>query len=198
MNFKNLFRKQVIEPPFDRNHPDLLEATELAFECGGKKFYRFLDDYRMPTGRYKYVYAALKEVDLRMSLELLKEYLGQIKTCLRGEKNQVNLELAWRTIFNMETRLSLAFEPEGVKKLASVVYFTEDEILSTWSKEDGKKKVEFWERHKCNDFFLTRPIGELLGLNASSVTSLETYLSQIYPILEELNSVQPTPSSENS
>lgn len=199
MNFKNFFRKETVEPAFNIYHPDIADQIELAFEVGGKKFYRFADQYKMPTGRYKYIVAATREVDMRMSIELLLEYISQIKTCLKGEKGKVDLETAWKTLFNIETRISLAFEPNTVKKLASICYFTDSEILTTWDKDkDGAEKIKLWDKYNCLDFFLTRPISELLRLSDSSLTSLETYLSQVYPILEELNSVPPTQSSEPS
>jgi hypothetical protein len=191
--FKKLFSKEVTEPAFNIHHPDLADKVEIAFETGGKKFYRFVDQYQMPVGRYKWVYATLREVDLRMDLETLKSYVSDLKKSLNGEKKQVDLGLAWKTIFNIETRLSLAFEPQGVKKLASIVYFTDSEILSTWNTEEGNEKIKFWDEHKCLDFFLTRPIGEYTRLSDSSITSLETYLSQVYPILEELKPEVPTP-----
>lgn len=175
-------------------HPEFADKVEVAFECDMIKYYRFIDQYAMPVGRYKYIYATLREVDLRMDLETLKMYVSELKKALNGEKKQVDLGLAWETLFNIETRLSLAFEPEGVKKLASIVYFTDDEILSTWNKEEGKKKVDFWNQHNCLDFFLTRPISELIKLNDSTITSLEAYLSQVYPILEELKPEVPIPS----
>lgn len=195
--FKNIFRKEVIEPKFNISHPDLIDKVELAFEVGGKKYYRFIDQYAMPTGRYKYIVAATREVDMRMSLALMKEYIDQIKSSLRGDKGKVDLETIWKTVFNIETRIALAFEPHTVKKLASVCYFTDSEILTTWdSKKDGDEKIKLWDENNCLDFFLTRPISELLRLSDSSLISLQTYLSQIYPILEELKPEQQTQSSD--
>lgn len=194
---KKLFRRQVIEPVFNIYHPDIADQVEMAFEAGGKKFYRFIDQYQMPTGRYKYIVAATREVDLRMSIELLKEYMNEIRTALNGSKGKVDLESIWKILFNIETRISLAFEPNTVKKLASVCYFTDSEILTTWdSKKDGKEKIKLWDEHNCLDFFLTKPISELLRLNDSSLISLQTYLSQIYPILEELKPELPTVPSD--
>jgi hypothetical protein len=197
--FKNFFRKETVEPAFNIYHPDIADQIELAFEAGGKKFYRFADQYKMPTGRYKFIVAATREVDLRMSIERLSQFMQDLKNCLKGEKGKVDLETAWKTIFAIETRIALQFEPHTVKKLASICYFTDSEILTTWDKvKDGSEKVKLWDKHNCLDFFLTRPISELLRLSDYSLTSLETYLSQVYPILEELNSVHPTQSSEPS
>lgn len=191
------FFKSTPKDIYNLHHVDLHGKTEVAFKAGGKKFYRFIDQYQMPTGRYKYVMAAIREVDLRMDLSTMNSYIEDLERSLDGTKGQVDLATAWKTIFNIKTRLSLAFEPAGIKKLASVCYFTEDEILTTWDKDGGKKKVDFWDKHNCLDFFLTKPISELIRLNDSSITSLETYLSQVAPILEELSYQAPIPSSEN-
>lgn len=199
MNFKNFFRKETVEPAFNIYHPDIADQIELAFEVGGKKFYRFADQYKMPTGRYKYIVAATREVDLRMSIELLRQYMTELKASFSGGKGHIDIGAAFKTIYNIETRIGLPFEPGTVKKLASVCYFTDSEILTTWDKvKDGEEKVKFWDKHNTLDFFLTRPISELLRLSDYSLTSLETYLATIYPILEELNSAQPIQSSEPS
>lgn len=196
---KKIYRKETVQPAFNIYHPDIADQIELAFEVGGKKFYRFADQYKMPTGRYRNIVAATREVDMRMSIEVLSAYIQTIKTCLKGDKGKIDLENAWKALFAMETRISLAFEPETVKKLASICYFTDSEKLDTWDKvKDGSEKVKFWDKYNCLDFFLTRPISELLRLSDSSLTSLETYLSQVYPILEELSSVPLTQSSEPS
>lgn len=193
-----LSTRKVIDSSKDTiKHPDFADQVEVAFECGLVKYYRFTDQYKMPTGRYKYIMAAIREVDLRMDLSTMNGYVDDLKKSLDGQAKQIDLAKAWKTIFSIETRLSLAFEPAGIKKLASVCYFTEDEILTTWDKEEGKKKVEFWDKHNCLDFFLTKPISELIRLNDSSITSLETYLSQAAVILEELSYQAPQPSSEN-
>ncbi len=195
---KILTTRKVIDSSKDTiKHPDFADQVEVAFECGLVKYYRFIDQYKMPTGRYKYVMAAIREVDLRMDLSTMNGYIDDLKKSLDGTKKNIDLATCWKTIFNIETRLSLAFEPAGIKKLASVTYFTEDEILTTWDKEEGKKKVEFWDKHNCLDFFLTKPISELIRLNDSSITSLVTYLNQANMILEELSYQVPQPSSEN-
>lgn len=98
----------------------------------------------------------------------------------------------------METRVNLAFEPDTVRRLASVVYFDAAEDLSTFDMKYGEKKVEFWKKNNVTDFFLTRPISELLGLEGISITSLEEYLRTSTSIIEELTSELPPQLSENS
>jgi len=153
----------------------------------------------LPAGRYKYVYAALKEADLRMTLETLQEFVKIIKSELNGgaKKNSVSLELIWRAVLNLESRLALGFEPASIKRLAAVLYFDATEDLSTYDKHHGARKVENWEKHKTMDFFLTRPIVELLGLKNISVTSLEESIQEREEIIQILTEDLQKLSSES-
>lgn len=194
---KNPFKKKN-NKSFNIHHPDIIEQIEPAFKAGGRQYYRFKEEYRMPAGRYKYVYAAIREVDLRMDLNTLKQIFSELKKCLDGSKKTIDLEKAWRLILNGESRTSLAFEPEGVKRLAAVTYFDEPEDLSTYDHKHGLSKIDFWDRHNCVDFFLTRPIGELLQLSGISLTSLEEYIQETTLLIQDLNSGLQSLSAENS
>lgn len=183
---------------FNIYHPDLHGTTEEAFKAGGKTYYRFKDQYQIPAGRYKWVHAYLQESEMHMTLETLKDYVRGMKDCISGSKGNINLEMLFRYLLNMESRLELAFEPERIKRLASVVYFTDEEILSTYDPKQAQVKIDSWDKSGTLDFFLTKPIGELLRLNASSVTHLESYLKQAKEILEALNLEQQNLSEEKS
>jgi hypothetical protein len=186
-------------PEFTVNHPDYATMVEEAFTCGGKRFYRFKEEYRMPTGRYKYFYAFLREVDLRASLETLRGYIDEFKKVLNGGKGgkSINVGAIWELVLNLETRTKLAFEPMGVKNLAAVSYFDDTEDLTTFSTAYGKEKIKLWEDHNVLDFFLMKPIGELLNLNNTSIESLQEYLIQSDQILQDLNSGLLKVSEEN-
>lgn len=195
----NIFKKKPAKEAFTLNHPDLYGTTELAFKAGGKEFYRFKEEYKMPAGRYKYVYAYAAEAELKMTRETLGNYLTEIKAHISGGKGKIDLEMVWRLILNMETRLSLGFEPECIKRLASVTYFTEDEILTTYDQAEGQAKIDLWNKHNTLDFFLTKPMDELLGLRGTSQTSLVNYLTQAQLILQDLMILeQPLQSPEKS
>ena len=183
---------------FTLNHPSLLGQTELAFEAGLIKYYRFKEEYRMPIGRYKYVYKRFKEADLRMTRDVMQEYLKQIEEALNGTKKQINLSTAIRLIYNMKTWLTIPFEPEAVKRLAAVTFFTEDEDLSTFDEKKGNDKIKLWERNKVHDFFTTAPIGALLNVSNSSITSLEEYLMEVTEITKALTLDLQEKSSENT
>lgn len=173
---------------YTMNHPELEGQTEFAFEAGLKKYYRFKEDFRMPTGRYKYVYKRFKEHDMRMTREILLAYLDQIeKTLNGGEKGKiVNLATIHRTVYNMRTWLTLPFEPGAIRRLAAVIYFTEDEDLSTFSEKEGQAKIDWWEANDVHDFFTIAPIGDLLNLSATYSASLQEYLNEMQEVVKAL------------
>lgn len=180
--------KQIQPEKFTVYHPDIADKVEVAFEVNLVKFYRFTKEHYHPAGRYKYVYKFLRENDLKMDIDTLQAYVKSLKMCLSGgtKGQEINLGHAWQLLHNMDTRATLPFEPEGIKRLASVVYFTDQEDLSTYDYEEGKRKIAMWEEAKVHDFFLTAPISELLGMNSSSLDSLVEYLNQANQILEDL------------
>lgn len=187
-------------PEFTMNHPEYAPMVEEAFVCGTKRFYRFKEEYRLPAGRYKYYYAFLREVDLRVSLDVLKQYVTAFKDILNGGNKGKGISLGslWELVLNLETRTKLAFEPAGVRNLASVCYFDETEDLTTYDTAYGKQKIKLWDDHGVHDFFLTRPIDELLNLRGTSHESLLEYLNQTEEIIQDLNSGLSKVSEENS
>lgn len=192
--------KPLANPTFNIHHEELAPKIEEAFKSGSVQYYKFIEDHQIPAGRYKYIYAALKEADLRMSLETLQNYVGEIKKVLNGgdKKNLVSMEQLWRITLNLENRIALAFEPASVKRLAAVIYFDETEDLKTYDKRHGMKKVEHWEKHNTLDFFLTRPIVELFGLKNISITSLTDYIQRSEEIIKDLTLDLQIQSSVNS
>jgi hypothetical protein len=193
-----VYRTPKADLPFNLNHPDLAGHTELAFECKGKKFYRMAHEFRMPTGRYKFLDAYLLEHELRMTPKMFHDYLDKIEFDLNGKGGTINLTRIAITIHNMRTHANLLFVPDTIKKLAAVVYFDDTEDLRDYDPEYGKKKIALWETDEQYSFFLTRPIVELLNLEGISVTSLQTYMDQAQIVLEELTLDQSKPSSESS
>lgn len=193
---KNLFKKKV-KDIYNIHHPEMAGKVEFAFECKGVKYYRAVKDYILPTGRYKWIDATLNEVDIRMTLPTLRAYVAKLKKHLDGS-NGINLGEAWKVIYAIETRCELAFEPETVRRLASVTYFDETEDLRDYDQEYGQKKIKFWVDNKVQAFFLTRPIGELLGLSDTSEVYLTKYIQQAEQILKELTLERENQSSENT
>lgn len=204
----NPFKRKPKEPPFNIHHPDLRDKIEFAFECGPalnkRKFYRMKSDendtneFRLPTGRYKWIDAFLAEVNLRMTAGMLQTYLSELEKHLDGGKGVINLSKAFQVIYAMRTRINLGFDPHLVKTLASIVYFDESEDLSDYDKTYCDKKIKYWESYDCYDFFLTRPIAELCNLNGSSVTALKTYIQTAEQLIKDLTFAPENPSLEST
>jgi hypothetical protein len=192
--------KKSPKPEFNLSHPDIANLIEEAFKAGGKTYYRFKEERLIPVGRYKYIYSYLKEVDLRMNLETLQNYVKDFKNLLNGSgpKKVIQIGELWKLLLNLESRISLAFEPATVERLASVVYFDDTEDLSTYDKKYVTQKVEIWKKHLKHDFFLTKPMGELLGLRDISIESLEDYIQQATDLIRDLTVDQQKQSLENS
>ena len=182
--------KPKARPEFTLLHPDYAAMVEEAFTCAGKRFYRFKEEYRMSTGRYKYYYATLRELELKLSLKDLQKYVDSFKTVLNGGSKKKTIELTdlHKLVINLESRVELAFDPATIRKLAAIAYFDDTEDLVSFDERYGDQKIKLWEDHKVYDFFLTKPIGELLGVKNISVDSLVEHLNQMDGIIQDLNS----------
>lgn len=184
-----LFQKKA-KPEFNLKHPDIAPVIEEAFKAGGTTYYRFKEEKLIPVGRHKYIYMHLKEVDLRMNIETLRAYVKEFKSLLNGSGSKKIIEIGelWKLIINLESRVTLAFEPASVERLAAVIYFDDSEDLSTYDRKHGQKKIEHWKKNNVVDFFLIKPIGELLGLSGISITSLQdSILPQALEIIADLD-----------
>jgi hypothetical protein len=182
--------KPKARPEFTISHPDYASMVEEAFTCGGKRFYRFKEEYRMATGRYKYYYATLRELELKLSLDKLQEFVNAFKLVLNGggKKKSIELTELHKLVLNLESRIVLAFDPMTIKKLAAVAYFDETEDLTSFSEKYGNEKIKLWEEHNLYTFFLTNPIGELWGVNNTSVDSFQERLTKATEIVQDLDS----------
>jgi hypothetical protein len=196
MKIFNIFKKKPAEPVYNIHHPDLADKIEFAFECGPllnkRKFYRLKADanstneFRLPTGRYQWLDAFLHEAEIRMTVKTGHTYLDELIKHLDGSKGTINLAKAFEVIYSMRSRLNLGFEPQMIKRLASVVYFDANEDLSQYDQLYGEEKIKYWERHECYDFFLTRPIAELCNLNGTSITALKNYIREAEQVIRDL------------
>lgn len=196
---KRLFKRKLVkEGLFNVHHPDMQGKVEFAFECGGVNYYRAVKEYILPAGRYQFVDEKFSEAQIRMDLPTLKGFISQLKKSLDGSNREgINLGKAWQIIYNMESRSNLAFEPETIRQLATVVYFDETEDLTKYDRDYAKKKLAFWDAHDSYAFFLTRPMTELLHLTDISEESLRKYTAQAKMIVEGRISELENQLSEN-
>lgn len=183
MNIFKFFKKKEPKPVFNIHHPEIAGNIEYAFSAGSllnkRDYYRFKESHFMPVGRFKFAEAFLYEAELRMDLKTLNGYMDELAKNIDGSKGQINIEKCFQVIWSIRSRCKLAFSPEIIERLASVVYFDDTEDLSDLDHDYAAKKVKFWKEQDCLSFFLTRPIIDLLNLQGYSETSLQTFIKEI-------------------
>lgn len=185
---KSLQKNTIHDPEFE-------VFIEPAFKFLSTQYYRFKKDSDTPFGRYKWISTYLQEVDLRMDLKTLNAYIDDIEKNISGEKGKINLGNVAITLHKMRSRTAMQFDVETAKKLASVIYFDETEDLTTYDREKGREKMAAWGKDtKTMDFFLTKPMRELLGLNDISETALADYISRQLEIIQALTLETPEAS----
>lgn len=168
-------------------HPDFYDLVEPAFKVNGKQYYRFVRDTSIPWGRYMYLQTFLYEQSLRMDLDTLNGYIQRMKLAINGSVQKgIDLITVIKTLTQMESRVELAFEVDTTYRLASVMYFDDQEDLYTYDKPHNDKKIQTWKEAKVVDFFYTRPMSELLNLTGSSPEDLVKFIEGQTALLKDL------------
>lgn len=189
MNLKFWKKNKKNPKTFNIYHEDFSDKVEPAtdnngkhFEVDGVKYYRFKQETFMPYGRYKMLEMFIKQVDLRMTPQILSGFIDKIEKNISGEKGQVNLTKVYEAIMSIKARLALTFEIETVYSYASVVYFDDTENLYDYDKKTNDAKIARWREANTIDFFYIRPMSELFGLKSISKQDLEAYIKTINEI----------------
>jgi hypothetical protein len=182
-------------------HPDFEGQIEPAtledgtpFIVKGVKYYRFISDAtHIPWGRYMIIQTYLHEQGLRIDRELLKGYCMNLRAALSGKKGNMDLNTVYKIASQLESRCDLAFEEDTTYRLASVIYFDDQEDLYGYDKKHNDAKIAAWKEAKCLDFFYAKPMSELLGLNGLSRQDLQNYIENSRAILQDLTIETPEP-----
>lgn len=147
---------------------------EYAFTSGGTKYYRFADITNLPYERGLMAMHVYSEVDMRCSRNFLIHYSDAIDKLLHSKQidifkiNQLNEIL--------KQRLSMTTDTELLYKLASVCFFDKTENPAVYEPEYADKKIAKWKKdNKANDFFLQKPLLELMPFLRNVDTDLDTY-----------------------
>lgn len=171
------------------HHADYYGKIEFQFEVKGVKYYSFQNDVEIPTGRYMFIQNFLQEVNLRMNLDSLREYIAAMKKQIDGSKGSVDIVKLAVLIDQLESRVSLAFEPDTVYRLASCIFFDETELLTTYNIKHNETKIAAWKSEGTLDFFYRKPFEELTGLKGISEYAIRNYLQAVPKYAEKLTSV---------
>jgi hypothetical protein len=157
-----------------KHFPDQKHVIEFAFDINGMEYYQFNDVFALPFERGLMAIAIYEETRMKCSREYLLLHTDAMDKLLREKSidifkiNQLNEQ--------MRERLNMSLDVDLLYKLASVVFFDKRENPCLYDAEYNLKKIEFWKQHKgVNDFFLQKPIGELIPFLQNSDLDLVTY-----------------------
>lgn len=158
-----------------------------AFEFRDQTYFMHKDPMNTCLGRGLITMAFYEEMLMRCDVAYLKEYCAAIKAIF-SNPNKVDLAQLFKITNHLEERVNfLAAVPEHVYKLASVVFFTEDESAFYYDQERGMEKVKAWEAEPgMYDFFLKGPLVDLVPFLALPDSNSENYL-QVQKKIEEIH-----------
>ena len=165
--------------------PDHKYVIEFAFEVAGVEYFRYNDVFNSPYERGIMSWTIYEEVKMGVSREYLEKHI-EVNREITHDKNNIDIFKINMLNEQLAERLEMKLDADLLYKLASVVYFDKSEIPVLYDATYCKSKIEFWKKHKgVADFFLQKPIQELMPFLLQYGDTLEAYL--IYSM--ELNKI---------
>lgn len=149
-------------------HPDYKKAIEFAFEINGVEYFAFKTLADMPSERYYKSSEFMAELEMRMSRVTLSEYLNKMEELI----NQGNFGKVAAIVEEMKYRTSMLIETETLYRLASCVFFTLEEDITTYDYDYNDEKIAIFKREKIDSFFLKEPVKRFIPLPTISADDL--------------------------
>ena len=128
-----------------------------AFTVDGVDFYTFEDPLLIGYQRSLVAMEFTEDLNTGISKDFYNTNLKALKNCLNSNK----LVDAIKIVEQLENTLKWRIDPDLIFKLASVLFFTEEENPSTYDYTYNEKKVKFMMKHS-GDFFLQMPLKSLI------------------------------------
>ena len=183
--FKNLFQR--FKPT-----PKLSNGLFFAFECGGKKYYKYADINTMPALRALQSMTFFHELQMGVSKDYLTKHTQKMKELLSNPK-AVNLNEIIKVNYWLEERLKFVISKDIIYNIASVSFIEEGEDPTTYDDLTNHRKIENWKQNMRNGFFLDKNLIELVPFLKKYGSYSPTYLEAVDKIeaalldLEQLN-----------
>lgn len=167
---RKLFAKIFSRTP--RLHRNIDHKIDLAFELHGVKYYCFDDAFNVPYERALTALTFYEEFRMRCTRDFLKLHVKATDEALnKGKLTNV-------AVLNnqLKERLDFVIEPKLLYKLASVIYFDENESPLTYDFKYNEAKIRKFEESKdMNAFFLHHHIQKLIPFLNDVSLNLELY-----------------------
>lgn len=154
-------------------HPDFKKAIEYVFTIEGEDYYAFRTIADAPKGRYLKSSEFMAELEMRITRDMLIAYCEKMEELI----NEGNFGKVAAIVEEIKYRAEVMIETETMYRLASSVFFTLDEDLTTYDYDyNNEKIVKFKKYKKINDFFLKEPVKRFIPLPGISDGDLENFL----------------------
>lgn len=178
---------------------DVKEPYKFAFTSGGVDYWEFIDHFKVPYQRGAQAIVIYDEFASRTSHEYYKQetdaediLLGQMEANLKGSQGQIDLIAAGKALLEMQKlirnrreRMKLVVNPDLMYKLASVVYFDENESPYRYDmKYNLQVKIPRWKKEAdMHTFFLQQPLNRLVPYLTASEINLTDYSTVVEKLL---------------
>lgn len=172
-----------------------------AFMAGGVQYYEVPGLFNSPYRRALAAASIYEEVQMRVTREYLLAHLGSVNKALSDSKSINVLEIA-KYYKELEDRVNWIVSPESIYKLASVVYFDQNESIYDYNQQYAVDKIKLWKKEKVADFFLQEPIKKFIPHSNLPDNDLVTYIEtalkmERQQVLSLLQSISKTHSTED-
>lgn len=164
--------KEGIDPK--KYFPASKHIIEYAFSIGKKHYFKLSDLLNTPYERALACLVYYREVDMNIDGEFLDEHIAAIDKILTSSK--IDVYKIKQLNDQLRQRRQLPKDPELMYKLASVVFFDQEESPEVYEWAYGQKKIDFWkENTTLRDFFLQKPLRELIPYLDYAGENLDTF-----------------------
>jgi hypothetical protein len=145
-----------------------------------REYYRLKDPFDRPPLRHLSWAVRMNELQMGMDKATIQEFIAEIRANLDGQRGAtIRLSKVMQLAGEMENRMILAPHEEQIYWLAAVEYFEEGEDIIDFNFDLNKAKIDFWKSSETAlDFFLRKPVAELIGWNELSRNSLADHLDR--------------------
>jgi hypothetical protein len=179
----------------DNPFPLSKQVIEHAFDCGGKRYYRHVDEMNMPYRRALKALSIYKELEMKCDRYYLDQHIAAMDKLLNGKKFGINELMHIKQLNDqLQERVQWVVMEDHLYKLAAVRYFDESESPEDFDWRYALQKIEHWKKHEAGSFFLREPLKSWLPfisdvsmdfqLYSQTVQALDqAHLGTIYGIL---------------
>jgi len=176
MNLKTEFLKlktKVTKKPVWQGNSDY--AIVPAFISGGVQYYEIPGVFNIPYQRGLAAGSIYEEVNMRVTKEYLQGHIAAVLEILSNPQKINILELS-KLYDELDKRINWIASPETIYKLASVVYFDENESPEEYNFKYANEKILRWKKEGVEAFFLREPIRKFLPHSDLQEKDIPSYI----------------------